>query len=123
MQLNNTQSAAIDLSVSFLWIATGILSVFVVPEVGYQILGKAGISNWLADLCLYGGGITDLFLGVWVLLPFNKRFCYRVQFAVIVVFTLLLTIIAPQFWLHPFGPATKNIPILTLIWLRIGSLT
>ena len=123
MLTNKPQFLAIDISMSFVWIVTGILSLFVVPEVGYEILKKAGINHSFANLCLYGGGITDLILGVWVLLPFQKRLCYRVQFAVVVIFTVLLTIIAPQFWLHPFGPATKNIPILTLIWLRMGSLT
>ena len=33
------------------------------------------------------------------------------------IYTVLLSVIDPAFWLHPFGPLTKNAPMLVLIWL------
>jgi hypothetical protein len=36
---------------------------------------------------------------------------------VIVAYTLLITIWLPEFWLHPYGPVVKNIPLLAAICL------
>ncbi len=45
----------------------------------------------------------------------NSKLCCIVQVCVIAIYTLLLTFIDPSFWLHPFGPIVKNIPIVVLI--------
>ena len=46
----------------------------------------------------------------------NKiRLCCIIQVVFIFVYTVLLTFIDPSFWLHPFGPITKNFPITMLI--------
>jgi hypothetical protein len=46
---------------------------------------------------------------------FQLRLCCIVQIVVIVIYTLLLTVIDASMWLHPFGPLTKNLPIIILI--------
>jgi hypothetical protein len=33
--------------------------------------------------------------------------------------TLLATLIHPAWWLHPFGPLTKNLPIAAILWVLI----
>ena len=30
-------------------------------------------------------------------------------------FTLILTLFAPAWWLHPFGPLLKNLPVAALV--------
>ena len=103
------------LSLSFLWILTGLTSALFSPETGFHILAGAGIEGTLADICVYGGSLLDISIGIWLLTPFKQQLCYLVQVVVIVVFTVLLTLIAPEFWLHPFGPVTKNLPIIALL--------
>jgi hypothetical protein len=46
-----------------------------------------------------------------------------VQAAVILGYSAIITLWLPQYWLHPFGPVLKNLPILVLLWLlhRYGS--
>ncbi|MBK6611394.1 MAG: hypothetical protein IPG29_11030 [Sphingobacteriales bacterium] len=39
------------------------------------------------------------------------------QLLFIVVYTIIISILAPQHWLHPFGPISKNIPLLALTFL------
>lgn len=109
--LYNTAISAL----SFLWIFTGLTSIYFHPEVGYQILSNANINGTLADISVLGGGALDIMLGVWLLTNYRMKLCCLVQIAVISIYTLLLTIIDASFWLHPFGPITKNIPILVLI--------
>jgi hypothetical protein len=36
---------------------------------------------------------------------------------VIVLYTALITFGLPEFWLHPFAPVLKNLPMLAAIWL------
>lgn len=102
-------------SLAFLWIFTGLTSVFFSPEIGYQILSKAGVTGRLSDASVYGGGLLDVALGVWLLSGCRLKLCCIVQIITIATYTLLLTVIDWSFWLHPFGPMTKNFPIAVLI--------
>jgi hypothetical protein len=104
-------------SLAFLWFFTGLTSIFLSPGVGYQVLAGALITGWLADVAVIGGGLLDIVLGIWLVTGVRMRLCCNVQIAVIAVYTLLLTFIESSFWLHPFGPITKNVPIVVLILL------
>ncbi|NRB42200.1 MAG: NAD-dependent dehydratase, partial [Pseudomonadales bacterium] len=78
------------LSLSFLWIFTGLTSCFFAPELGYEILAKAGITGWQAQGSVLAGSILDIGLGLWLLSGKALVLCYRLQLIVIVVFTVLL---------------------------------
>ncbi|SFC86594.1 DoxX-like family protein [Pseudoalteromonas denitrificans DSM 6059] len=104
-------------SLSFLWIFTGATSIFFNPEVGYEILSKSKMTGLFADIAVYGGGVLDIALGLWLLTRIKIKLCCLFQISLIVFYTLLLTLIDGSFWLHPFGPITKNIPILILIFI------
>ena len=32
-------------------------------------------------------------------------------------YTLLITVFLPEFWLHPYGPLLKNVPMLAMLGL------
>jgi hypothetical protein len=117
MAMTQNQVLTAKLSLAFLWIFTGLTSLFFAPKIGFEILESGGVTGQLADFCLVSGALTDIFIGIWVLTNKFPRLCFYIQVGIILIFTLLLTIIAPAFWLHPFGPVTKNIPIMVLIWL------
>ena len=108
-------------SLALLWIFTGLTSMFFLPEVGYEILAKAKIVDDVADTAVYAGGMLDVLLGLWILTAIGARSCCIVQISVIAIYTVLLTFIEPNFWLHPFGPITKNIPIIVLILIIYNS--
>jgi len=119
--VTNKQKLIAKLSLTFLWLFTGLTSLFLAPEVGYQILEIGGITGALADFCLISGSLTDMALGIWILTGVKEKLCYKVQIIVIILFTILLTAIDASFWFHPFGPVTKNLPILVLIWISYSS--
>jgi len=104
-------------SLAFLWIFTGITSIYFSPEIGYEILASASITGVIADVSVYAGGVLDILIGLWLLISFRIKLCCILQVTVIVLYTVLLTFIDSSFWLHPFGPITKNIPIIVLIAL------
>lgn len=103
------------LALAFLWIFTGLTSLFVAPEIGYEILSSYGISGSTADILVNGGSFVDIVLGMWVATGRWLRVCCIIQIIMILIYTLLLSIINASFWFHPFGPLTKNIPIVVLI--------
>lgn len=103
------------LSLSFLWIFTGIVSWLLSPDIGYQVLAQANIVAGLADFCIISGSIVDCILGLWLLSYRKLKLCCYLQLMVIAVYSLLLTVIDASYWLHPFGPLSKNIPIFVLI--------
>jgi len=104
-------------SLAFLWVFTGLTSIYFSPEIGYEILASANITGSMADFSVYAGGALDIVLGLWFLTSVKTKLCCIVQVAVIALYTAVLTFIDASFWLHPFGPVTKNIPIVVLILL------
>jgi hypothetical protein len=100
-----------------LWIITGLLSFGIYPvEQSYALLARVGIAAPLNAWMLYGAASLDVALGVGILL-IRKRWLWRLQLALIVLYSLIITMFLPEFWLHPFGPVLKNIPLLAAILL------
>lgn len=105
------------LSLAFMWLITAATSFWWSRDIGYEVLALQNIERHFADMCINAGSVLDAVIGLWLLSNFQLKWCYRFQIMVIVVYSLLLSVIAPQFWLHPFGPLTKNLPILALLFL------
>jgi hypothetical protein len=103
-------------ALAFLWIFTGLTSIYFSPEIGYEILASANITGSMADFSVYAGGALDIVLGLWLLTSVKTKLCCIVQVAVITLYTIILTVVDVSFWLHPFGPITKNFPIIVLIY-------
>jgi len=120
--VTNNQKLIAKLSLAFLWIFTGLTSLFFAPEVGYQILETGGVTGGFADFCLISGSLSDMMIGIWILTGIKERLCYQIQIFVITLFTVLLTVIDTSYWFHPFGPVTKNLPIVVLVWVYYSSI-
>lgn len=108
------------LTLAFLWLFTGLTSLVFAPDIGYQILASANITGLTADLFIYSGAFLDIGLGIWILSAWKIKICCTIQIITIITYTLLLSFIEPSFWLHPFGPLTKNGPIIILIFIVLA---
>jgi uncharacterized membrane protein YphA (DoxX/SURF4 family) len=108
-------------SIAFVWLYTGIISLFVVPtEVSFGMLAETGINLTWAPLFLYGASLIDLLFGLAVLLSFYPLQVGWLQILIITLYTLIITLSQPEYWLHPFGPVSKNAPmILTIMVMMI----
>src|SRR5262249_10338785 len=100
------------LSVAFIWLATGLISMFASADLGYQLLREIGISGPLADVSLYGTASLEVVLGVATAVGWRVRLMGVLQIALMLGFMLILSVGMPELWLHPFGPLTKNVPLL-----------
>ena len=80
-------------SLAFLWIFTGLTSIFLSPEIGYELLANADITGSIADIAVYAGGILDIVLGLWLITSVKTQLCCIVQISIISIYTVLLTFI------------------------------
>lgn len=114
--MNKQIELAARLSLSFLWIMTALSSLFFAKDIGYEVLAQADITGALANAAITSGSLLDMAIGIWLLSKRKLASCYLLQLLVIASYTLLLSVIAPNFWLHPFGPLTKNLPLVVMIY-------
>jgi uncharacterized protein YbjT (DUF2867 family) len=112
------QLPLLRVSIAAVWIWTGIVSMGLYPlDQSYALLARLGLSGSLATVLLYGAALLDLALGVATLALRRRRWVWRAQIAVMLAYTLLISVWLPEYWLHPYGPLTKNLPLIAATWL------
>lgn len=120
LQAAQLQTAALlaRASVALVWLWTGVVSLGLYPVVGsLALLADFGLQGRPAFAALYAGALLDLALGVATLLA-PARWMRRVwcaQLLVIAGYTALITLRMPHWWLHPYGPLSKNLPMMATI--------
>lgn len=108
------------LSIALVWLWAGIVSAFFYPVAdSYQMLQQVGISGVFAPLTLYGASLADFCLGLATLFCWRLRLIVWLQISIMLIYSAVITVYLPEFWLHPFGPMIKNLPLLcaTLVLL------
>jgi uncharacterized protein YbjT (DUF2867 family) len=121
------QQAALDLwlpvlriALALMWVWTGIVSLGLYPvQESYALLARVGLTGALASVALYGAALLDLALGaLCVLAPRRwRRPVWLAQAVLVLGYTVLITLFLPEYWLHPYGPLSKNLPLLAAIGL------
>jgi uncharacterized protein YbjT (DUF2867 family) len=105
-------------SLAAVWLVAGVVSMGVYPvEDSYAMLARVGISGGLAPIALYGAAAMDIAFGLGTLFLRQRKLLWIAQVTLIVLYTITITFYLPEFWLHPFGPLIKNLPILAIILL------
>ena len=105
-------------SVALVWIVTGIVSLGAYPVAdSLALLSRVGLHGPFALAALYIAAALDLALGIATLAVRNRRWLYALQALVIVGYTAIITLWLPEYWLHPYGPVLKNLPLLAVLWL------
>lgn len=106
----------LNIGIALVWLWAGIVSAFVYPAAdSYQMLESVGITGVWAPLTLYGASAADFALGIAMLRRWRLRLIVGLQIGIMLAYTLVISFCLPEFWLHPFGPLIKNLPLLTAI--------
>ena len=104
-------------TLAIVWLVTGVLSLGIYPQRdSLELLGQVGLHDNLALLALYGAAALDIALGLLTLAA-PSPLLWRAQAALVLGYSAIITLFLPEYWLHPFGPVLKNLPILLLLWL------
>ena len=113
-------------SLVFVWLATAAVSVWELLGQSRALLAglpaawTSGSLAWLPTAAIFAGAGADAVLGLW--LAFRPgRPAYLAALALMGAMTLLATLIHPAWWLHPFGPLTKNLPIAAILGVLLQS--
>lgn len=100
-------------SLAFVWVWTGVVTLFLYPIAdSLALLGRVGVPAgaglWLAR----GVAVVEIGMGLVMVSGRWLRPLAIIQVGLMITFTLLITLFLPEFWLHPFGPISKNIPLI-----------
>lgn len=110
-------SVLITLAMATLWLWTAAVSWFGWPhEESRAWLAACGIPAFAQEPMLLAASLTDAAIGVLLLLR-PRRWLWAAQLALVGGYTVIMSLFLPFFWLHPFGPLSKNLPLLALMFL------
>lgn len=108
------------LSLAAVWLVTAIVSYGLYPVAdSLALLARTGFTGPLAVLMLYGAATFDLLLGLATLLH-PRRWLWWAQLGLMGFYTLMITVKLPEFWLHPYGPVLKNLPIAAALCVLLA---
>jgi len=118
--LRSWQNPMLRLSLALLWVFTAIVSALVYPaEASLALLAPVGLTGVPAHLALYGASALDALLGAATWYAPGRRL-WMGQIALIAGYSAIIAIALPEFLWQPFGPLTKNLPILALLILLLS---
>ena len=107
----------LTVAVALMWLITAYVSWFAWPHADSRSwLAACGVPPAWQEPMLLAASVTDAAIGVLLLLR-PRRWLWAAQLALVGGYTAMLSVFLPDFWRHPFGPLTKNLPVLALMLL------
>ena len=122
--MNHASARLLRASLVVVWLATAVVSVWELHGQSRELLAglptawTEGNTSWLPTAILLAGAAADAVLGLWLALRPGRK-AYGAALLMMLAMTLLATAIQPAWWLHPFGPLTKNLPIAAILWVLL----
>jgi uncharacterized protein YbjT (DUF2867 family) len=101
------------LSISFIWIFSGVVSL-ISWDTSYALMQEIGANHNLAVLFIWVGSIADIVLGITIFSKQYRKSVIILQLLVVLAYMAILSVLAPHYWLHPFGILAKNVPLIAL---------
>ena len=122
--MNHASARLLRASLVVVWLATAVVSVWELHGQSRELLAglptawAGGHAPWLPTAIILAGAAADAVLGLWLALRPGRQ-AYGAALLMMLIMTLLATAIHPAWWLHPFGPLTKNLPIAAILWVLL----
>ena len=122
--MNRASARLLRASLVVVWLATAVVSVWELHGQSRELLAglptawTEGNTSWLPTAIILAGAAADAVLGLWLALRPGRK-AYGAALLMMLAMTLLATAIQPAWWLHPFGPLTKNLPIAAILWVLL----
>ncbi len=109
------------ISVAFIWIFSGIMSLLPISlPVSLDLMTQAKIPLTFQPLVLYLFSTIDILLGAATLFNYRLLAVGFLQCFFIVLYTAIISFSLPIYWLHPFAPVAKNIPLFVAILIMMA---
>lgn len=102
-------------ALALVWLYSGVVSLGIYPVAdSLALLARLGLEGGVARVALYGAAVLDLVFA-WLTWRGRPRAIWSAQLALILFYSLAIAWRLPEYWLHPFGPLVKNVPMLAVI--------
>ncbi|SFG38550.1 Nucleoside-diphosphate-sugar epimerase [Novosphingobium sp. CF614] len=104
---------ALPILLALVWLAGGVVLLAFAPAVAVSTwLAKVGLVGLPASVALWSGSLADIAIGLALLA--RVRGAALAGTALMLGYTVILTLAAPDVWADPFGPLVKNLAVLGL---------
>lgn len=126
--MNLSSANLLRTSLVVVWLATALVSVWELHGQSRELLAglptawAEGRASWLPTAIILAGAAADAVLGLWLALRPGRK-AYWAALVLMAAMTLLATALHPAWWLHPFGPLTKNLPIAAILLVLLQDTT
>lgn len=111
-ELKNKILLSINLIVlSVIWVVSGLSSIINIDQ-SRQLIALLGINNLSGDYIIYTAAMFDILLGLFLWYPRLRRWVIYIQISTMVVYSFIISIFIPMYWLHPFAPIIKNLAMI-----------
>ena len=101
------------LAVMFIWVWSGISSL-VSWDASMELMKEIGADETMSSLVIYLGVGVDIILGLAIYLNRHRKKVIIAQVLFVMTYMIILSVLAPHYWLDPLGVLSKNIPLLAL---------
>lgn len=100
-----------------IWFVSGLSSIINIEQ-SRELISLIGITGDLGDAIIFIAASGDMLLGLllWTAVwnQSLRKWLIYTQIGVMIIYSIILSITIPVFWLHPFAPIVKNLAILIL---------
>lgn len=113
----DTLPAYLSYALAVLWLWSGVQPVLTATQPSLDLLAALGVpAPWQWPLLL-AASAWDVLLGLVCVLPQWRRraLIWGVHAITVAAYSLIVAVGLPEYWLHPFAPLLKNLPILALM--------
>lgn len=101
------------ITLSIIWIVSGLSSLINIEQ-SRELIALTAISSSVGDTIIFTAAIGNIFLGVLLCIKQLRHLVIKIQISIIVIYSLIISIFIPMFWLHPFAPIIKNLAMIVL---------
>ncbi|MGC1182228.1 SDR family oxidoreductase [Legionella sp.] len=109
------------ISIAFIWIFSGIVSLLPTSSsLSFDLMTQAKIPLTFQPLALYSLSMIDILLGIATLFNYRLLAIGFLQCIFILLYTVIISFSLTIYWLNPFAPIAKNIPLFVAILIMMA---
>ena len=100
-------------AVMFIFVWSGVSSL-VSWDASMGLMQEIGADEAISSIVIYLGVAADIVLGLAIYLRKYRKKVIIAQVLFVLTYMVILTVLAPHYWMDPLGVLSKNVPLLAL---------